>query len=82
MQSNKVFYLTTKPEHSEYYKKLIETPQSARMSQAALETLAIIAYRQPITSSEIDEIRGVKSDRPVQTLFSRLLIEEVAEKMQ
>jgi segregation and condensation protein B len=80
MQAHEVFHLTTKPEHSDYYKKLIETPQTTRMSQAALETLAIIAYNQPITRTEIEEIRGVKSDRPVQTLLSRLLIEEVGRK--
>ncbi|HEY4602547.1 MAG TPA: SMC-Scp complex subunit ScpB [Cerasibacillus sp.] len=79
-ESNGVFYLTTKPEHSEYYKKLLETPHSTQMSQAALETLAIIAYKQPITRTEIEEVRGVKSDRPVQTLLSRGLIEEVGRK--
>ncbi|GGB33864.1 SMC-Scp complex subunit ScpB [Virgibacillus dakarensis] len=80
MQSHQVFHLTTKPEHSAYFKRLLETPQTSRMSQAALETLAIIAYRQPITRTEIEEIRGVKSDRPVQTLLSRSLIEEVGRR--
>jgi segregation and condensation protein B len=80
MQANDVYHLTTKPEHSEYFKKFLETPHLSRMSQAALETLAIIAYKQPITRSEIDEIRGVKSDRPVQTLLARSLIEEVGRK--
>ncbi|RKQ37705.1 SMC-Scp complex subunit ScpB [Oceanobacillus halophilus] len=80
MESNNVLHLTTKPEHSEYYKKLLEVPESSRMSQAALETLAIIAYRQPITKTEIEEIRGVKSDRPVQTLVARALIEEIGRK--
>ncbi|WP_067728212.1 SMC-Scp complex subunit ScpB [Oceanobacillus damuensis] len=80
MQSHEVLHLTTKPEHSSYFKKLIELPQATRMSQAALETLAIIAYRQPITRTEIEEIRGVKSDRPVQTLLSRSLIEETGRK--
>lgn len=79
-ESKGVYYLTTKPEHSEYYKKLLETPHTTQMSQAALETLAIIAYKQPITRTEIEEIRGVKSDRPVQTLLSRELIEEVGRK--
>ncbi|MFD1360600.1 SMC-Scp complex subunit ScpB [Lentibacillus salinarum] len=80
MQSHDVFHLTTKPEHSPYLKKLLETPQATRMSQAALETLAIIAYKQPITRTEIEEIRGVKSDRPVQTLMARALIEEAGRK--
>ncbi|GGJ94231.1 segregation and condensation protein B [Lentibacillus kapialis] len=80
MQFHDVFHLTTKPEHSPYFKKLLETPQTTRMSQAALETLAIIAYQQPITRTEIDDIRGVKSDRPVQTLITRSLIEEIGRK--
>ncbi|WP_249871907.1 SMC-Scp complex subunit ScpB [Oceanobacillus saliphilus] len=80
MQSHEVLHLTTKPEHSSYFKKLLELPQASRMSQAALETLAIIAYQQPITRTEIEEIRGVKSDRPVQTLLSRALIEETGRK--
>jgi len=80
IESKQTFHLTTKPEHTPYYKKLLETPQTTRMSQAALETLAIIAYKQPITRTEIEEIRGVKSDRPVQTLLSRLLIEEAGRR--
>ncbi|MDY0408348.1 SMC-Scp complex subunit ScpB [Virgibacillus soli] len=80
MQSNEVYHLTTKPEHSHFYKKLLDTPQMSRLSQAALETLAIIAYKQPITRTEIDDIRGVKSDRPVQTLLARSLIEETGRR--
>ncbi|MFD3447908.1 SMC-Scp complex subunit ScpB [Microbacteriaceae bacterium 4G12] len=71
------YQLTTKKEHAAYYKKLIEAPGSASLSQAALETLAIIAYRQPITRIEIEEIRGVKTDKALQTLTSRLLIKEI-----
>lgn len=80
MQSHDAFHLTTKPEHSKYFKKYLESPQLTRMSQAALETLAIIAYRQPITRTEIEDIRGVKSDRPVQTLITRSMIEEVGRR--
>lgn len=80
MQSNDLYHLTTKPEHSHYFKKFLETPSSNRISQAALEALAIIAYQQPITRVEIEEIRGVNSDRPVQTLIARSLIEEVGRK--
>lgn len=50
------------------------------MSQAVLETLAIIAYNQPITRVEIEEIRGVNSDYAVQTLLARSLIESVGRK--
>ncbi|AXI09384.1 SMC-Scp complex subunit ScpB [Oceanobacillus zhaokaii] len=80
MQSHDVFHLTTKPEHSNYFKKLLDIPKQTRMSQAALETLAIIAYRQPITKTEMEEIRGVGSDRAVQTLLARSLIEELGRK--
>ena len=80
MQSRDIFYLTTKPRLSLYIQKLFENPKMNRMSQAALETLAIIAYRQPVTRTEIEEIRGVKSDRSVQTLLARSLIEEVGRK--
>lgn len=80
MKSGDSYLLTTKPEHNDFYKKFLATPQASRLSQAALETLAIIAYRQPITRIEIDEIRGVKSDRPIQTLLARMLIEEVGRK--
>lgn len=80
LQSNEVFHLTTKPEHNHYYKRFVHNPRSTRMSQASLETLAIIAYRQPITRAEIEEIRGVNSDYAVQTLIARSLIETVGRK--
>jgi segregation and condensation protein B len=72
-----VFQLTTKIKHADYYKKLIESPRSGTLSQAALETLAIISYQQPITRAEIEEIRGVKTERPLQTLINKELIKEV-----
>ena len=50
---------------------------TSTLSQAALETLAIIAYKQPITRTEIEEIRGVKTERPLQTLMAKALIKEV-----
>ncbi|TFB23928.1 SMC-Scp complex subunit ScpB [Filobacillus milosensis] len=80
LEQKEVFYLTTKSEHALYYEKMKETTVSSRLSQAALETLAIIAYQQPITKVEVEDIRGVKSDGPVQTLVSRFLIEECGRK--
>jgi len=71
------FRLTTAPEHAPYLEKLAYSPARASLSQAALETLAIIAYRQPITRVEIEEIRGVKADRALHTLVAKDLIEEV-----
>ncbi|MCP8966926.1 SMC-Scp complex subunit ScpB [Ectobacillus ponti] len=77
VQYANAYRLTTKKQHAAHYKKLVEVPGSASLSQAALETLAIIAYRQPITRAEIEEVRGVKTDKALQTLVSRLLIKEV-----
>lgn len=71
------FQLATKKENASYLKKLVEAPTNSSLSQAALETLAIIAYKQPITRLEIEEIRGVKTERPLQTLMSKVLIKEV-----
>ncbi|MBN2984360.1 SMC-Scp complex subunit ScpB [Cohnella algarum] len=71
------FRLTTAPEHAPYLEKLAYSPARTALSQAALETLSIVAYRQPITRVEIEEIRGVKSDRPIHTLVAKDLIEEV-----
>jgi segregation and condensation protein B len=71
------YQLATKKENASYLRKLVEAPSSSSLSQAALETLAIIAYKQPITRVEIEEIRGVKSERPLHTLISKVLIKEV-----
>lgn len=71
------FQLATKKENSIYLKKLVESPSTSTLSQAALETLAIIAYKQPITRAEIEDIRGVKTERPIQTLVGKVLIKEV-----
>jgi segregation and condensation protein B len=71
------FQLATKKENSVYIKKIVESKSAASLSQAALETLAIIAYKQPITRAEIEEIRGVKTERPIQTLQAKALIKEV-----
>lgn len=77
VQFGETYQLATKKENSPYLKKLVESPNTATLSQAALETLAIIAYKQPITRIEIEEIRGVKTDRPIQTLVAKALIKEV-----
>jgi segregation and condensation protein B len=71
------YQLATKKENVAYLKKLVEAPTNSSLSQAALETLAIIAYKQPITRTEIEEIRGVKTERPLHTLISKVLIKEV-----
>ena len=71
------YQLVTKKEYSPYLKKLVDSPHTSTLSQAALETLAIIAYKQPITRMEIEEIRGVKTERPLHTLVGKALIKEV-----
>lgn len=71
------YQFVTKKEHADYLKKLLESPNTSTLSQAALETLAIIAYKQPITRVEIEEIRGVKTERPIQTLVAKALIHEM-----
>ncbi|WP_066049446.1 SMC-Scp complex subunit ScpB [Robertmurraya korlensis] len=71
------YQLATKKENSIYLKRLVESPSTSTLSQAALETLAIIAYKQPITRAEIEEIRGVKTERPLHTLVGKVLVKEV-----
>ena len=70
------FKLTTKQEHKDYYKKLIKDEETNKLSQAALETLSIIAYNEPITRVDIDEIRGISSGYIVRKLVLKGLIEE------
>ena len=72
-----VYQLTTKPEFAETIQKLVENPTVQSLSQASLEVLAIVAYKQPITRVAIEVLRGVKCERPLQTLVSRGLIKEV-----
>lgn len=73
---NDSYQLCTKMEHYEYIKKL-NNKSNKSLSNAALETLSIIAYKQPVTKGEIDNIRGVKSDRVIETLTEKKLIEEL-----
>ena len=70
----------TKPELAVYLEKLKKVPRQVPLSQAALETLAIIAYKQPITRAEIETIRGVRVDSSLSTLLERGLIEETGRK--
>jgi segregation and condensation protein B len=68
------FLFATKPEYAKYVGYLSSEKSSRRLSQAALETLAIIAYKQPITKPEIEAIRGVNSDYMINTLLEKNLI--------
>jgi segregation and condensation protein B len=71
------YQLTTLPAHAPYFERLAYSPSRSSLSQAALETLAIVAYKQPITRVEIEEIRGVKAERALHTLVAKDLIKEV-----
>jgi segregation and condensation protein B len=68
--------LVTAPENVEVIHRFLGTSKPPSLSRSALETLTIVAYRQPVTRPEIESIRGVSSDRAVQTLSARGLIEE------
>jgi len=70
------FKLTTKEEHKEYYQKLIESPDTNTLTPSTLEVLAIIAYNQPITRVEIDEMRGVSSSHIIRRLVAKGLVKE------
>ncbi|GIV20577.1 MAG: segregation and condensation protein B [Armatimonadota bacterium] len=73
------YQLCTRPEFAEVVARYLQ-PQPSKLSRAALETVAIIAYRQPITLPEIEAIRGVQSDGVIRTLLQRGLIQEVGRK--
>ena len=68
--------LTTKKEHNIYYQKLLTTEDNNTLSQAALETLAIIAYNQPITRVKVDELRGISNNHIIRKLVAKGLIKE------
>lgn len=71
------YKLATKKEHKPYYESLIQVEKNENLTQAALETLAIIAYNEPVTRLYVDEIRGVESSYLVRKLLYRNLIKEV-----
>lgn len=73
------FKLTTKQEHQEYYKKLVESPESHLLSPSALEVLAIVAYNQPLTRAEIDEMRGVSSVHMIRRLVAKGMLKEAGK---
>lgn len=72
--------LTTAPGSSAVVERYLGAPPPVRLSRAALEALAVIAYRQPVTRGEIDAIRGVNSDSAVATLLGRNLVAEVGRR--
>jgi segregation and condensation protein B len=73
------YHMVTRPENVDFVDKLIHSPIETTLSNAALETLAIIAYKQPVTRLNIENIRGVNSDGVVDTLIDKRLIKEVGK---
>jgi segregation and condensation protein B len=72
--------LITAPASAPLIERFLGAPPPVRLSRAALESLAVIAYRQPVTRGEIDAVRGVNSDSAVATLLSRNLVAEVGRR--
>ncbi len=73
---NKNFQLVTSSENVEYIERLCTPVREKRLSQQALEVLAIVAYRQPVTKGEIEAIRGIRCDRVLEGLMKRDLVQE------
>src|SRR5205814_6818258 len=71
---NGALQLATTPAAAPYVRRLLGMPDAVKLSKAALEVLALVAYRQPVTRAEIDAVRGVSSDRSLQTLLARGLV--------
>jgi segregation and condensation protein B len=74
------FQITTRPEMNEYVRELLDPRAPTRLSIQALETLAVIAYKQPVTLPEVIELRGVKSGGVLKTLLEKRLIKIVGRK--
>jgi segregation and condensation protein B len=74
------YRMTTRPEHHEYVRAYLKSKPGAKLSIAALETLAVIAYRQPVTLAEILAIRGKKSSGALKTLLEKKLVAIVGRK--
>jgi segregation and condensation protein B len=72
--------LTTSPGAAVAVERFLGAPPPVRLSRAALESLAVVAYRQPVTRGEIDSIRGVNSDSAVATLLNRGLVSEIGRR--
>src|SRR5579864_4030147 len=69
--------LVTAPENARYIAALLGLPMTARLTNAALETLSVIGYRQPITRAQIEAVRGVNSDRALLSLIQHGLVAEI-----
>ena len=73
-------FLSIRPEYAPQVEAFLQPLEKRPLSQAVLETLSIIAYRQPVTKSDIEQVRGVKCDYSVQALLAKGLIEEAGRR--
>jgi segregation and condensation protein B len=76
-RSNGLVQMVSAPESGPYVERFLGEESKQRLSSAALESLAIIAYRQPVTRASIEQVRGVNSDGPIASLIARGLVDEV-----
>ena len=74
-----IYKLTTKSEYKQYYERLSDLSNFKTLSQSALETLAIIAYNEPITRIQVDELRGVNSSQMIRNLIAKNFVKEVGK---
>jgi segregation and condensation protein B len=74
------YQLATRPEHGDLIRRFLQREHGEALSKGALETLAVIAYRQPATRGDIEAIRGVRSDWHIERLLERQLIREVGRR--
>lgn len=74
------YQLATRPEHADLVRRFLQLEHGERLSKGAMETLAVIAYRQPATRGDIEAIRGVRSDWHIERLLERQLIRETGRR--
>ena len=72
--------LATRPLYAQDVLRLLQPVQQQSLSQAAMETLAVVAYKQPVTRAEVEQVRGVKCDYSLQSLMNKGLIKEIGRK--
>lgn len=80
IKTDSCYQMVTRGEYFDYVKKVIVKHSTTTLSQAALETLAIVAYKQPVTRLEIDTIRGVKSSSSLNLLLDRALVKRAGKR--
>lgn len=80
LEINDGYQLQTKPDYESYINELHKPDMNNRLTQASLETLTIVAYKQPVTRAEIEDIRGVNVQNPLKTLQKRGLVVELGRK--